>query len=160
MDEEAAARAGAIAQQAPQPKKPYTVKTIQGTIKQFNATMKKLADGQLPAIEWTPEGVKGGKWEQPLPPEIYVPVFALSEYMGMIGNGESKYSYDPESLVSDTDLRGLQGTLKKMAKDKKLAEAFQEPIAGPPGAGEEEAGPAPSPGEFEEDDEMLAEGMG
>jgi len=161
MEEQAAMEAGAIAQTAPQPSKPFTLKTIDGLIKEFNGTMGKLSDGMLPDVSWDPgDQADGKKWANPLPAEIFVPLVALNEYMGMLDDRSfaEKYSYDPGSLVNDTELRKTQGTIKKMGKDKKLAKAFQEPLAGA-GAAAPEMEPPPPPGEFGDDDEMLAQGL-
>ena len=160
MDDEAAARAEAIASAAPQPKKPFSFQAIKSLIDEFNKAVDALGGGDLPDVAWEePEGEK--RWDMPLPPEIFVPLVALFEALKMIGDGSmfEKYGLDPEELVDDTALRKAAGQLKRMAKDKDLAEMMQQPIGGPEGQempGEEMP---PPPGGMEGDDATLAAEM-
>tara|TARA_R110000824_G_scaffold127013_4_gene286878 strand:- start:1074 stop:1679 length:606 start_codon:yes stop_codon:yes gene_type:complete len=160
MSDDAAARAEAIASSAPPPKSPFSFQAIKSLIDEFNKTIDSLGGEDLPEVEFeAPDGEK--RWNQPLPPAIFVPVVALLEALKMIDDGGmfDKYGFDPEELVDDTSLRKAAGQLKRMAKDKKLADMMQRPIGGP---GEEEAPGEPmppAPGGMEGDDAMLASEM-
>jgi len=147
-----------IAASAPAPKKPYTVKALETLVKQFNDTMNKLADGQLPEVDVDFTVVEGNKWEQPLPPQLFVPLVAINEALKMLEEGKyaDKYGFDPMDMTSDVEVRKATAQLKRMANDKKLAEDLMKPEGG---AEEAEEGQAPAPGEFDNDDEMLAEGL-
>ena len=106
MSDDAAARAEAIASAAPMPKSPFSFQAIKSLIDEFNKTIDALGGEDLPEVEFeAPEGEK--RWNQPLPPAIFVPVVALLEALKMIDDGGmfDKYGFDPEELVDDTSLR-------------------------------------------------------
>jgi len=147
-----------IAASAPMPEKPYTVKALETLVKQFNDTMNTLAQGQLPEVDVDFSVVEGNKWDQPLPPQLFVPLVAINEALKMLEGGKyaDKYGFDPLEMTSDVEVRKATAQLKRMSKDKKLAEDLMKPDAG----GEETAeASAPTPGEFAEEDDMLAEGL-
>ena len=160
MADDAAARAEAIASAAPPPKSPFSMKAIKSLIDEFNKTIDALGGEDLPDVAFEPPGGEK-RINTPLPAAIFVPLVALLEALKMIGGGEmfEKYGFDPEELVDDTRLRKAAGQLKRMAKDKKLAEMMQQPVAG--GEMPEEARPdmPPAPGGMEGDDAMLASEM-
>ena len=146
-----------IAAAAPQPEKPFSVKALETLVKQFNDTISKLTDGQLPAVEVDFSGVEKNKWNEPLPPQIFVPLVAINEALGVLEDGKyaEKYGFDPMELTSDVEVRKATAQLKRMSKDKKLAEALMAPVGGE----EETPQEAPAPGSFPEEDQMLAEGL-
>jgi hypothetical protein len=158
-----------MAESAPQPEKPFTVKAIKTLVKELNKTLSKLADEEIPEIQFEPGEVKGGKFDQPLPPDIFVTLLAMVQLIEMAGGGEfaDKYNFDPYTAVSDTDLRKITAQLKRIGKDKKLIEAVKELAQGEEMAGDE--GPedvadegdemAPPPTEMTEEDEELASAM-
>jgi hypothetical protein len=155
--QEAAARQGAIGAAAPPPSKPFSTQAIKGLIDEFNKTLDKLGGEDLPDVEWEPP-TKESKWPNPLPQEIFAPMVALTEALKQIGGGAfaTKYDLDPMALVDDTTVRKATAVLRKLAGDKDLAKAMQEPAqaapAGPP--------PAPaSPTEFTEEDQELMGAM-
>ena len=155
--EEAMLQQDVMSQAAPMPEQPFSTKAIETLLSEFNNTIDAFAGEDVPNLEWA--GSEGGnKWDQPLPPEVFAPLVALNESLKLIGEGEffDKYSLDLEALTSDAELRKATATLKKMSKDKKLVEAMQAPVSP-----ETEAGPemAPAPGNFNEDEQMLAANM-
>mgnify|MGYP003133879172 CR=1 FL=1 len=165
QDQNAQAQMEMIAGSAPNPSKPFTVKVIQTMIDQFNSTLDALGGGDLPDIEWTPDPAlaEGGKWNQPLPPQIFVPVVALNEALKVVGEepgqfGE-KYGFVPEELLTDGDLRKATAQMKRMAGDKKLVEAMQAPAAGAAEPGGEEEALPPGPGAMSPEDRELAGAM-
>ena len=147
-----------MAQAAPQPEKPFSVDAIQTLLSEFNKTLDKFAGEDIPDIEWAgAEG--GGKWDQPLPPEVFTPLVALNDTLSILEDGKylDKYAIELDALTSDAELRKATASLKKMAKDKKLVEAMQAPAVVPePGGGEM----PPPPGGFDQDEQMLAANMG
>ena len=155
--EEAMLQQDVMSQAAPMPETPFTTKAIETLLSEFNNTIDAFAGEDIPDLEWA--GAEGGnKWDQPLPPEVFAPLVALNESLKLIGEGEffDKYSLDLEALTSDAELRKATANLKKMSKDKKLVEAMQAPVSP-----ETEAAPemAPAPGNFNEDEQMLASNM-
>ena len=157
--DEAAARQGMLAAAAPKPTKPFAVKAVQNLISQFNDTLDALGGGDLPDVAWEPPPDAGAKWNEPLPPEIFAPLLALSEALKMVEDGkfDKKYGYAPTEIVDDTQVRKVTAQLKRMAKDKGLAEAMQAPVEGP----EEAPSPVPPPpGEMSPEDQALMNGMG
>jgi|TARA_R110002012_G_scaffold73556_3_gene187365 hypothetical protein len=121
-----------MAQSAPQPEKPFTVKVIQGMVKTLNATMSKLTDEDIPEITFDPEDAKGGKYDQSLPGELFVMLVAITQLLQMVGGGEfaDKYDFDPYTAVTDTDIRKITAQLQRIGKDKKLIEAIKEMTEG------------------------------
>jgi len=160
--ENASMRGDIMAEAAPQPEKPYSVKAIDTLIGDFNDTLEALAGTELPDVEWqTPEGA-GAKWPNPLPPEIFVPLVALTEALKVVGDGSfyEKHGFEPMELTSDAELRKASASMRKMAKDSDLAEAMQAPMgAAGPGAPPESEEMPPPPGGFEEEDELLAQNL-
>tara|TARA_R100001082_G_scaffold28821_1_gene14481 strand:+ start:15557 stop:16222 length:666 start_codon:yes stop_codon:yes gene_type:complete len=160
MADDAAMRADAIAASAPEPSKPYTVRAIQTLVDQFNDTIDALGGEDLPEVEFmSPEGEK--RWEQPLPPSVFVPLVALTESLKLIGGGEyhEKYGFDPMELTDDTALRKASGQLGRMAKDKDLSDMMQQPIGGAEQDAEMPEEMPPPPGGFSDEDDMLAAEM-
>ena len=156
--QEAGMRVEQVASMAPQPEKPYSKKAIETLAKEFNETVDALGGGDLPDVEVNLDAEKGGKWNLPLPPEIFVPVFALGEAMKMMPDPElaEKYAFDPLALIDDPSLRKLSGQLSKMGGDKQLIEVMSQPMGGGP---EAEQLPPPQPGAMTEEDEVLAAGL-
>lgn len=162
--EMADAQRGMMGAAAPPPEKPFSVKAIKTLISQFNDTVEAFAGDELPDVEWEPME-KGAKWDQPLPQEIYVPITALSDALGVIAGGEfaEKYSdFSPMEIVDDPTLRKATAKLRQMEKDKKLVAAMSEPLeqaaeAEPMSAEEGPVPPAPS--EMTEEDQALQESM-
>ena len=109
--------------------------------------------------------VKGGKYDQALPPDLFVTLLAITQLMEMVGGGEfeSKLGFDPFTIVTDTDLRKVTALLKMMAKDKKFIEAVKQLQEGGPEAApaaEDEGGDmAPPPDDMGAQDETLAAAM-
>ena len=154
--EEAMMQQEMLAQTAPEPEKPFTVKAIGTLIDEFNSTLDAFAGDDIPDLSWAaPEGES--KWDAPLPPEIYVPLIALNESLKMVEGGEffDKYGMEPDTITSDPEIRKATANLKKMGKDKKLIEAMQEPIGPAEGA----PGMPPEPGMFDEEEQALAANM-
>tara|TARA_R100000152_G_C6779051_1_gene210274 strand:- start:54 stop:704 length:651 start_codon:yes stop_codon:yes gene_type:complete len=157
-EEEAMLDQEIMAQAAPQPEKPFSVDAIQTLLSEFNNVLDVFAGEDIPDIEWTgSEG--GGKWDEPLPPEVFTPLVALNDTLEILEDGSyaDKYRIELEALTSDAELRKATASLKKMAKDKKLVEAMQAPAVMPDAASAEMP---PAPGTFDQDEQMLAANMG
>jgi len=164
--QEAMAKMEAIAATAPQPKKPYTIKTIQMFAEQVDAAIDALAGTDIPLPSWEPDPAmveKGDRWGEPLPLEVYAPAVALVEAVRMVSEeGEVKFDkfiFEPTELWSDTELKVAAGKMKSMQKDKALAKALQGPMGGeeaPPAPEEAELPPA---GEMSEEDQALMGAM-
>jgi hypothetical protein len=155
-----------MAQAAPQPEKPYTVKVIDRMVKTLNKMMSKLSDEGVPEITFDSGEAKGGKFDQALPAELFITLVAITQLLEMAGGGEfaDKYSFDPYTAVSDTDLRKITAQLERMSKDKKFIEAIKEmsegeDLAGDEGPTDEQADMAPAPAEMTEEDQELASSM-
>ncbi len=102
---------------------------------------------------------KGAKLEGPLPQELYLTLLAIAESMKMLGEDfVNKYGITADELMTDSDLRKVTATLKKMSKDKKLIEALLAPVGGEAGMEPEMEEPS-SPGFFDEDEQALASNM-
>jgi len=153
-----------IAASAPPPTKPFSVKALKTLLDTFNDTLKKISSVEMPMIELDFEGEKG-KFDQPLPGDLFLPLVAISELVKMVAGGEfeSKYTFDPFNMLNDTDVRKVTALLKMMAKDKKFIEAVKELQEGAPEEdapeGDEEAQMAPPPDDMGAEDQVLAEGM-
>ena len=146
------------APQAPMPEKPYSVNAVKTLLKELNKTLDKLSGQDIPDIE-AELASKGAKLEGSLPMEIYLTLVAIAESLRMLGEDfVDKYGFEPESLLTDADLRKVTATLKKMSKDKKLIEAMQAPVGGEEMPEMEEEQPSP-PGFFDEDEQDLAANM-
>jgi hypothetical protein len=63
----AAMRGDMMADAAPMPEKPYSVKAIDTLIKDFNDSLESLAGSALPDVEWAPPDGTGGKWRSQKP---------------------------------------------------------------------------------------------
>tara|TARA_R100001086_G_scaffold116961_3_gene60017 strand:- start:1744 stop:2352 length:609 start_codon:yes stop_codon:yes gene_type:complete len=158
-----------MAQSAPQPEKPYTVKAINTLVKQVNDTISSLSDEEIPEITFDAGDAKGGKFDSPLPAELFITLLAIVQLIQMVGGGEfaDKYEFDPFTAVTDTDLRKMTAQLKRISKDKKLIESVKEMTEGQEMAGDEgpadtagaEEPMAPAPTEMNEDDQELASAM-
>ena len=155
-----------MAMGAPEPSKPYTLKTIKMFADQMDKTLDKLAgtDVEIPAWDPDPGMVEqGDRWNMPLPPEGYAPVVALIEAVRFVDEGGNyeKYMFETDQLTDDGALKAAAGKLKMMEKDTQLAQELQNP----PGeeAMAEGAEPPPMPegeeGEMSPDEELLAENM-
>jgi len=154
--ERGAAMKGEIGASAPQPTKPYTIKTLTGLVEQFDETLDALGGQDLPNLPWDPPK-DSPRWEQPIPAEIYAPLYALKQAVSQVAGGKfaSKYTIDCESMTDDTQVRKITGILGKMAKDKELSKAMQEPMTAP------QAPPprTPAPSEFSQQDADLMGNM-
>ena len=150
----------AIAESAPVPSKPYSIKVIDNLVDQFNDTLSKLGGGDIPEIAVDLSGAEKNRWDQQLPPELFLPLVAISEATKVIGAGEfeGKYYFDPMELDSDTQLRKATAQLKRMGSDKKFIAAFEEP-PGEMEAPEEAEMPPPVTEAMSEEDQTLAAGM-
>ena len=150
----------AIAESAPVPSKPYSIKVIDNLVGQFNDTLGKLGGGDIPEVEVDLSGAEKNRWDQQLPPELFLPLVAISEATKVVGEGEfeSKYYFDPMELDSDTQLRKATAQLKRMGSDKKFIAAFEEP-PGEMEAPEEAEMPPPVTEAMSEEDQTLAAGM-
>ena len=155
MEDERMRQMEAIAQAAPAPEKPYSTKLLSGLSDAINGLVSAI-DPNMEQIEFVAEG---GKWDQPLPPEIYVPLVLVVTFVSNLGEYD-KYIMDPQEIVNDAAVRKMTGLLGMMKKDKDLIAQMQEPM----GEEEEEApaeGEAPPAGtegegaEMTEDDEAL-----
>ena len=143
---------------APMPEKPYSVNAVKTLMKELNKALDKLSGQDIPDIEAELPS-KGAKLEGALPTEVYLTLVAIAESLRMLGEDfVNKYGFEPESLLTDSDLRKVTATLKKMSKDKKLIEAMQAPVSGEemPEMAEEQPSP---PGFFDEDEQDLAANM-
>ena len=143
---------------APMPEKPYSVNAVKTLLKELNKALDKLSGQDIPDIE-VEMNSKGAKLEGALPAELYMTLVAIAESMRLLGEDfVDKYGFDPESLMTDADLRKVTATLKKMSKDKKLIEAMQSPVGGEAAMEEPMSDPSP-PGFFDEDEQDLAANM-
>jgi hypothetical protein len=165
QEEQSIAQMDALSATAPPPSKPYTVTTVKKFADELDKTIDALAGTDIPIPEWQPDEniVDGGKWPEPLPPEIYAPAMALAEAVRMVdaeGNF-SEYIFEASGLVSDVELKAAAGKMKLMAKDKELAKLLQAPMEGaPPAEMEAPIPPAGAPPEaMTETDRALMEGM-
>lgn len=154
-----------MAQSAPQPEKPFTVKVINRMVQTLNKFMGKLSD-DVPEITFDPGETKGGKFDQALPADLFITLVALTQLLEMVGGGEfaAKYSFDPYTSVTDTDIRKMTAQIERMSKDKKLIEGIKEMSEGEQIEGDEgpdDAGTqmAPAPTEMTAEDQELASAM-
>ena len=156
-EEEAMLEQDIMSQAAPAPEKPFSMDAIQTMLTEFNKTLDTFAGEDIPDLTWD-AGEGGGKWDQPLPPEVFAPLVALNESLKLVEGGEyfDKYGIELEALTSDAELRKATASIKKMGKDKKLVEAMQAPVGPVEGGG----GMPPAPGAFDEEEQMLAANMG
>ena len=155
-----------MAESAPQPEKPFTIKVIDRMVKTLNKMMGTLTDQDIPEITFDSGDAKGGKFDQALPADLFITLVALTQLLEMVGGGEfvDKYSFDPYTAVTDTDIRKITAQLERMMKDKKLIEAIKEmsegeDLAGDEGPQDAEEPMAPAPTEMTEEDQELASSM-
>ena len=155
-----------MAQSAPQPEKPFTVKVIYGMVKELNSLMSKLSDEDIPEISFDSGAAQNGKFDQALPGELFIMLIAITQLLQMVGGGEfaDKYNFDPYTAVTDTDLRKITAQLKRIGKDKKLIAGVKEMTEGEdmgqadaPMADEPEM--QSSPAAMSEEDTELASAM-
>ena len=156
-----------MAQAAPQPQKPFTIKVIDRMVKTINQMMSKLSDEDVPELTFDAgEAAKGGKFDQALPADVFITLVAITQLLEMVGGGEfaDKYSFDPYTAVTDTDLRKMTAQIERMMKDKKFIAGIKDMTEGEEMAGDE--GPrdvspemAPAPNEMTDEDEALASAM-
>lgn len=155
----------------PVPEKPYSIKAIQALAEAEAGALQALAGGAIPEDAlpvWEPgPEAKGSKWSQPLPIEVFGPAVAFSQVPALgdqlEGSGNAfteKYGFDPQEMVSDTELRKVTAQIKRMGKDKKLAKLLQQPMPGPDAMPEEPvAAPMGPPSAMTEEDEALLGAM-
>ena len=154
-----------LAQSAPAPTKPFTVKALKTLLDTFYQTLSKISAVDMPTIEINFEGAEKGKMDSPIPGDLFLPLVAISELIKMVGGGEfeSKLGFDPFTIVTDTDIRKVTALLKMMAKDKKFIEAVKELQEGGPeaemAAADEGGDMAPPPNDMGAQDETLAAAM-
>jgi|TARA_R110000824_G_C15112406_1_gene667250 hypothetical protein len=150
-----------LAASAPEPSKPFSVKSIESLVKTFNDTLKKISNQEMPEISL--DLGSESKWDQPLPGDIFLPLLAIAELLNMLSGGEfaDKYNFDLFNVTDDTGLRKVEAMLKMMAKDKKFIAAVKELQEGAPaeGGAPPEGEMAPAPDAMPEEDEMLAAEM-
>ncbi len=143
---------------APMPEKPYSVNAVKTLLKELNKALDKLSGQDIPDIEVEMPS-KGAKLEGGLPEELYLTLVAIAESMRLLGEDfVDKYGFEPESLLTDADLRKVTAVIKKMSKDKKLIEAMQAPVGGEQGMETQTQEPSP-PGFFDEDEQEMASNM-
>ena len=146
-----------MAQSAPTPTKPFSVSAVKTLLKELNKALDSFSGQDMPDLELGME-MSGSKLDGPLPPEIFLTLMAISESLKMMGEDfASKYSFNPEEVLTDADLRKVTAMLKKMSKDKKLIEAMQMPVGGEEQMESEQPSP---PGFFDDDEQTLASNMG
>ena len=157
--QEAMAKMEAIAATAPQPKKPYSVKSIQTFAGEVDSAIDALAGTDIPLPEWSPEA-GGDKGDQPLPLEVYAPAVALVEAVRALGDKKfDKHLFEPTELFSDSELKAASGKVRSMSKDKGLMSALQAPMGGAEEEAPEEGGELPPPDQMSPEDETLMGAM-
>jgi phosphate uptake regulator len=154
IEEEQAARMQAVASSAPQPKEELEVKLIEKLVSELNTLASKaLGDAEVPEITFDPGGMK--KITTPLPPNVFVPLVAVSEMAAQLQF--EKYTFDPKELDSNASLRKIAAILRQMHGDKDFMEAVTAPAdqMGPEVEEQEDL----APGEFSPEDEELMEAI-
>ena len=146
-----------MAQAAPVPEKPFSVSAVKTLLKELNKALDAFSGQDIPDLEMEMPS-KGAKLEGALPPELYITLMAIAESLKLLDEDiASKYNFNPAEILTDADLRKVTATLKKMAKDKKVLEAMQQPASDDP---EAEMQQPSAPGFFDEDEQTLAANMG
>jgi len=145
----------------PMPEKPYSVNAVKTLLKELNKVLDVFSGQDVPDLEIDME-TKGQKLEGPLPPELFATLVAIAETLRLLGDDfVSKHGFDPQSLVTDADLRKATAAIKKMAKDKKLIEAMQEPMPGAEAPEMEmDMDEGREPSMLDENEQQLAAAMG
>ena len=160
MEQERMAQMEAIAQAAPQPEKPYSTALLSKLADSLNAFVTNI-DPNMAQIEFAPEG---NKWDQPMPPEIFVPLVLVMAFVDSISGqneGFAKYVMDPAEIVNDAAVRKATSLVQMMAKDQELIDAINSVEEGAPEEEEPMEGELPpegmegEPTEMTEDDEAL-----
>ena len=143
----------------PMPEKPYSMNAVKTLLKELNKVLDAFSGQDIPDIEIDFES-KGAKLEGPLPAELFATLVAIAETLRLLGEDfVEKHGFDPQSLMTDADLRKATASLKKMGKDKKLIEAMQAP-ADMGAAPEMDMQGGADPSILDEDEQQLAAAMG
>ena len=146
-----------MAAAAPVPEKPFSVSAVKTLLKELNKALDAFSGQDIPDLEVEMPS-KGAKLEGGLPAELFITLMAIAESLKLLDpDVADKYDFDPAEIMSDSDLRKVTATLKKMAKDKKVIEAMQQPAVGDPEMAMEQPS---APGFFDEDEQTLAANMG
>jgi len=144
---------------APMPSKPYSMNAVKTLLKELNKVLDAFSGQNIPDIEIDFDS-KGAKLEGPLPPELFATLAAIAETLRLLGDDfVSKHGFDPQSMMTDADLRKVTASLKKMGKDKKLIEAMQSP-ADMGAAPEMDMEGGAEPSILDENEQELAAAMG
>jgi hypothetical protein len=146
-----------MASAAPVPEKPFSVSAVKTLLKELNKALDAFSGQDIPDLEVEMPS-KGAKLEGGLPAELFITLMAIAESLKLLDpDVAGKYDFDPAEIMSDADLRKVTATLKKMAKDKKVLEAMQQPAVDDPEMAMQQPS---SPGFFDEDEQTLAANMG
>ena len=142
----------AMASQAPAPEgEGFSVKVIKQAAEELNQFAEEaMGEGTVPEIMFDAEG---SKWPNPLPPNIFVPMLAISELASQMG--ADKHKFDPLEIKNDGALRKAGAQIRKMRNDSD----FMEQITAEPDAEAEMEEAPPAPGELTEKDEDLMAAM-
>lgn len=124
MEQEDAKKQEVMGQGAPEPTRPYRVRTM----KYLRDVINKFSEvfPGAPAVEWEPEAGMN-EWREPLPPDLWGPLNAvLGAIQAVNTNGQfEKYIQDPTTATSDEGLRAVAGTLDTALKDDALVAALK-----------------------------------
>lgn len=125
------ARLDAMAKMAPQPdERGYSVGAMKALGKAEADALAFLSDNLVPEAQldvlrdWDApkEALEGGRWQRPLPPELFLPLVVLFEGARQLGF-EEQYALVPSDLVKEAGLRLVTAKVEKMGKDKALKKA-------------------------------------
>ncbi len=125
-----------VAGGAPQPNTPYkgaTLEKLRDAVNAFAANFEGLEPVEF--VFEPRDGVGGATdWNEPMPPELFSALMAISEAMtaaNMDGAFE-QYMFDPMSLIDEKTLKGAIASINAAAADKALIEALGAPAEGAP----------------------------